>query len=78
MWFAWITLVVQWSRGTRTTEAKAWDEADRVREQVREQHENQAETLGHLGSQGVCEELPAMAQAFPLGSRPSLMVMASH
>lgn len=71
--------MVQWSRGTRTTEAKAWDEADRAcGGQVREQHENQAETLGHLGSQGACEELPAVAQAFPLGSRPSLMVMASH
>lgn len=71
--------MVQWGRGTRTTEAKAWDEADRAcGGQVREQHESQAETLGRVGSQGACKELPAVAQAFPLGSRPGLMVMASH
>ena len=79
MWFAWITLVVQWGRGTRTTEAKAWDEVDRVCVgQVKEQHESQAETLGHLGSQGACEEFPAVAQAFPAGSRSGLMVTASR
>lgn len=56
MWFAWITLVVQWGRGTQTTEAKAWDEADRAcGGQVKEQRESQAETLGHVGSQGACE-----------------------
>lgn len=80
MWIAWITLVVQWGRGTQTTEAKAWHEADQAccGGQVREQHESQAETLGRLGSQGACEELPAVAQAFPLGSRPGLTVAASH